>query len=331
MIWTGNKALRQPDVIAGPDREFAASVIEGLSKPRKSLPCRYFYDARGSELFEEITRLPEYYPTRTEIAILDAHAAEVASRGDDGTVLVEFGSGSSRKTEILLCCLPRLRAYVPIDVSESALEEANLRLSKRFPALAVRPVAGDFSRMLALPPDLAKARKLGFFPGSTIGNFSPVAAQTLLGAMRRLLAPDGCLIVGVDLKKDARKLIRAYDDAAGVTAAFNLNLLTRINRELEGSFDLENFRHEAIYDPREGRVEMHIVSTRHQAVKIRGLRFQFSAGEAIHTENSYKYSIGEFHEIACSAGWLPGRLWTDDENLFSVHELISSSAGTVVI
>ncbi|MGB6175230.1 MAG: L-histidine N(alpha)-methyltransferase [Methylocella sp.] len=328
---TSNKALRLPDVIAGSDREFAGSVIAGLSKPRKSLPCRFFYDARGSELFEEISRLPEYYPTRTEIAILDAHAAEIASRVDDGAVLVEFGSGSSRKTEILLGCLPRLRAYVPIDVSESALEEAKRRLIKRFPALAVRPIAGDFSRLLGFPPDLAKAQKLGFFPGSTIGNFSPFAARTLLGAMRRLLAPDGRLIVGVDLKKDARRLVRAYNDAAGVTAAFNLNLLARINRELEGSFDLDGFRHEAIYDPREGRVEMHLVSIRNQAVRIRGLWFQFSAGETIHTENSYKYSIGQFQDISCSAGWLPGRVWTDGGIFFSVHELISSSGGTAVI
>jgi dimethylhistidine N-methyltransferase len=331
MMWTSNKALRQPDVIAGPDREFATSVIEGLSKPRKSLPCRFFYDARGSELFEEITSLPEYYPTRTEIAILDAHAAEIASRVNDGAVLVEFGSGSSRKTEILLCCLPRLRAYVPIDVSESALEEAKRRLIKRFPALAVRPIAGDFSRLLALPPDLAKARKLGFFPGSTIGNFSPFSARTLLAAMRRLLAPDGLLIVGVDLKKDARQLVRAYNDAAGATATFNLNLLTRINRELEGSFDLDGFRHEAIYDPREGRIEMHIVSIRNQTVSIRGLWFRFSAGETIHTENSYKYSIGEFQDISCSAGWLPGRVWTDEGSLFSVHELISNGGGTAAI
>ncbi|MGB7044405.1 MAG: L-histidine N(alpha)-methyltransferase [Methylocella sp.] len=328
---TSNKVLRLPDVIAGPDREFAESVIEGLSKPRKSLPCQFFYDARGSELFEEITRLPEYYPTRTEIAILDAHAAEIVSRVDDGAVLVEFGSGSSRKTEILLSCLPRLHAYVPIDVSESALEEAKRRLIKRFPALAVRPIAGDFSRLLALPPDLAKARKLGFFPGSTIGNFAPFAARTLLGAMRRLLAPDGWLIVGVDLKKDARRLVRAYNDAAGVTAAFNLNLLARINRELEGSFDLDGFRHEAIYDPREGRVEMHIVSLKNQAVRIRGVWFRFSAGETIHTENSYKYSIGQFQDISCSAGWLPGRVWTDGGNFFSVHELISNSTGTAVI
>ncbi len=331
MMWTSNKALRLPDVIADPDREFAASVIEGLSKPRKSLPCRFFYDARGSELFEEITRLPAYYPTRTEIAILAAHAAEIASRVDDGAVLVEFGSGSSRKTEILLAGLPRLRAYVPIDVSESALEEAKRRLIKRFPALNVRPIASDFSRPLALPPDLAQPRKLGFFPGSTIGNFSPFAAGALLGAMRRLLSPEGKLIVGVDLRKDARTLIRAYNDAAGVTAAFNLNLLTRINRELEGSFDLAGFRHEAIYDPREGRVEMHIVSMRDQAVRIRGLSFRFFAGETIHTENSYKYSIGQFQDISCSAGWLPGRVWTDDQNLFSVHELISTSVGPAMV
>ncbi|MGQ0444226.1 MAG: L-histidine N(alpha)-methyltransferase [Beijerinckiaceae bacterium] len=330
-MWTSNKALCLPDVITGPDREFAASVIDGLSKPRKSLPCQFFYDARGSELFEEITSLPEYYPTRTEIAILHRHAAEIASRVGDGAVLVEFGSGSSRKTEILLGCLPRLRAYVPIDVSGSALAKSKRRLIKRFPALNVRPIAGDFSRLLALPQDLAHLRKLGFFPGSTIGNFSTFAAKNLLGAMRRLLAPDGRLIVGVDLKKDARTLIRAYNDAAGVTAAFNLNLLERINRELEGSFDLAGFRHEAIYDPREGRVEMHIVSMRDQAVRIRGLWFRFFAGETIHTENSYKYSIPQFHDIACSAGWLPGRVWTDRGNLFSVHELISGSAGTAVI
>jgi dimethylhistidine N-methyltransferase len=331
MMWTSNEALRQPDLTTGPAREFATSVIEGLSKARKSVPCRFFYDARGSELFEEITCLPEYYPTRTEIAILDAHAAEIASRVGDDAILVEFGSGSSRKTEILLHCLPRLRAYVPIDVSESALEEAKRRLIKRFPALVVHPIAGDFSRLLALPPDLAKARKLGFFPGSTIGNFSPLAARMVLGAMRRLLAPDGSLIVGVDLKKDARQLVCAYNDAAGVTAAFNLNLLTRINRELEGSFDLDGFRHEAIYDPREGRVEMHIVSIRNQAVRIGGMWFRFSAGETIHTENSYKYSIGQFQDISGSAGWLPGRVWTDDGNLFSVHELISNGVGTAVV
>ena len=328
MKWTSNKALRLPEVFTGPDREFAASVIEGLSKPRKSLPCRYFYDARGSELFEEITCLPEYYPARTEIAILDAHAAEIANAAPDGAVLVEFGSGSSRKTEILLAHLPRLRAYVPIDVSESALEEAKRRLIKRFPALDVRPLTGDFSGPVAVPQDLAKVPKLGFFPGSTIGNFPPFAASRLLGAMRRVLSPEGRLIVGVDLKKDARQLVRAYNDAAGVTAAFNLNLLARINRELECSFDLDGFRHEAIYDPREGRVEMHIVSLKNQAVRIRGLWFRFLAGETIHTENSYKYTIRQFQDLACSAGWMPGRVWTGGQNLFSVHELMLGAPGS---
>ena len=315
MMWTSNTALRQVDGIAGPDRDFAASVIEGLSKPRKSLSCRFFYDARGSELFEEITRLPEYYPTRTEIAILDAHAAEIASRVDDGAVLVEFGSGSSRKTEILLAALPRLRAYVPIDVSESALEEAKRRLIKRFPALAVRPIAGDFSRLLALPPDLAKARKLGFFPGSTIGNFSPFAARTLLGAMRRLLTPDGWLIVGVDLKKDAGQLVRAYNDAAGVTAAFNLNLLGRMNRELGADFDLRKFEHQTRWNEAERRIEMHLGSRIDQSIFIAeaDLRVSFRAGETIWTESSHKFHGHEMFEIADQTGFRVKSQWVDPE------------------
>jgi dimethylhistidine N-methyltransferase len=305
--------------------EFAESVIDGLSKPRKSLPCRYFYDARGSELFEEITLLPEYYLTRAETAILNSHAAEIASPVPDGTVLVEFGSGFSRKTEILLAALPRLNAYVPIDASESALEEAKRRLLERFPEIDVRPVAADFSRPADLPPEIAEVGKLGFFPGSTIGNFPPLAARRLLRLMRRTLLPEARLIVGVDLKKDVRQLISAYNDAAGVTAAFNLNLLVRINRELEGTFDLDAFRHEAIYNPREGRIEMHLVSVKDQAVTIRGRLFRFFASETIHTENSYKYSIGQFQELAQAAGWLPRRRWTDSDGLFSVHELTCNS------
>jgi dimethylhistidine N-methyltransferase len=322
MMGTNSKALLLPDVIASPEQDFATSVIEGLSRPRKSLACRFFYDARGSELFEEITRLPKYYPTRTEIAILETHAAEMACNDSENAVLVEFGSGSSRKTEILLGNLRRLAAYVPVDVSESALADAKQRLLERFPALCVRPIVGDFSRPLAFPEDLVGAKKLGFFPGSTIGNFSPPAATALLRAMQELLSPDGRLIVGVDLKKDARALVQAYNDADGVTAAFNLNLLTRINRELEGSFDLDCFRHEAIYDPREGRVEMHLVSCKDQAVRVRGRWFRFHAGETIHTENSYKYTTGQFQELARATGWRPGRVWTDPGNLFSVHELI---------
>jgi len=303
---------------------FAHAVIDGLSRAQKTLPCRYFYDARGSELFEDITRLPEYYPTRTEAAILEAHVAEMATAVPRGGALVEFGSGSSLKTEILLRQLPHLGCYVMIDVSESALEDATRRLASRFPTLDVRPIVGDFSHPLALPADVAARPKTGFFPGSTIGNFTPAEAQGLLRAFRAMLSPGGRLLIGADLKKDARTLVLAYNDAAGVTAAFNVNLLARINRELGGSFDLAAFRHEAIYDPREGRIEMHLVSTRAQEVAVRGRRFRFRAGETIHTENSYKYSIDQFQDLARSTDWEPRRVWTDPASLFSVHELASA-------
>lgn len=320
MMWTSTKAFPLPEAATGAD-DFAASVIEGLSRPRKSLPCRFFYDARGSELFEEITKLPEYYPTRTEIAILEAYSAAMTENVLKKAVLVEFGSGSSRKTEILLKNLRELAAYVPIDVSESALGDAKQRLLARFPTLAVRPLIADFSQPVTLPQDLVEAHKLGFFPGSTIGNFPPPEARCLLATMRDVVGPAGKLLVGVDLKKDARALVGAYNDQNGVTAAFNLNLLARINRELDGTFDLDGFRHEAIYDPREGRIEMHIVSIKAQTARVRGRGFQFLAGETIHTENSYKYAIGQFQDLARAAGWLPQRVWLDDEHLFSVHEL----------
>ena len=305
------------------DDEFASAVIGGLSRPQKTLPCRFFYDARGSELFEEITRLPEYYPTRTETAILKAHAAEMTEGLPEGGVLVEFGSGSSLKTEILLRQLPRLSAYVMIDVSATALAGARKRLAGRFPALDVRPMLGDFSFPVSLPEDLRERAKTGFFPGSTIGNLTPGEAVQLLRVFRAALAPQGRLLIGADLKKDARRLVLAYDDSAGVTAAFNLNLLTRINRELGGNFDLGGFRHEAIYNPRHGRIEMHLVSQWDQSVSIRDQRFSFRAGESIHTENSYKYSIIQFQELARAADWQPRRVWTDESAMFSVHELVS--------
>jgi dimethylhistidine N-methyltransferase len=305
------------------DDEFASAVIGGLSRPQKTLPCRFFYDARGSELFEEITRLPEYYPTRTETAILKAHALDMIDGLPDGGVLVEFGSGSSLKTEILLQQLPQLCAYVMIDVSQAALAGAKQRLARRFPALDVRPIVGDFSFPVGLPDDLRARAKLGFFPGSTIGNLTPVEAVHLLRVFRAALAPHGRLIIGADLKKDARRLVLAYDDRAGVTAAFNLNVLARINRELGADFDLAAFRHEAIYNPRHGRIEMHLVSQAEQSVSLRGQRFSFRAGETIHTENSYKYSIDQFQQLARSADWLAQRVWTDDNALFSVHELIA--------
>jgi dimethylhistidine N-methyltransferase len=208
-------------------------------------------------------------------------------------------------------------------LSDSALKDATERLAAHFPTLDVRPIVGDFSYPVALPADLGGRHKTGFFPGSTIGNLTPVEAGRLLRVFRSVLSPGGRLIVGVDLKKDARKLVLAYNDAAGVTAAFNLNLLVRINRELGGTFDLDAFRHEAIYNPREGRIEMHIESLKDQTVGVSGRRIRFRAGERIHTENSYKYSIVQFQELARTADWQPRRVWTDADNLFSVHELIS--------
>lgn len=312
---------RQSDDLLEIEDEFALSVIEGLSKVRKSLPCRYFYDARGSELFEEITRLEEYYPTRTEAGILAAHAAEITEGIGDGDPLLEFGSGSSVKTEILLDRVAQRVAYVPIDVSGSALIEAEQRLRRRYPGLDIRPIMADFAKPISLPADISERRKTGFFPGSTLGNLVPRDAADLLAAFGRAVGGRGRLIIGIDLKKDPRVLVQAYNDARGVTAAFNLNLLERINRELDGTFAQDAFRHEAIYEPREGRIEMHLISTRDQDVEVLGRRFHFRDGESVHTENSYKYTISQFRDLARHAGWQPVRLWTDKQNHFSVHEL----------
>jgi dimethylhistidine N-methyltransferase len=304
------------------DEELAAAVLDGLSRPQKTLPCRYFYDALGSELFEEITQLPEYYPTRTEAAILAAHATEMTSSVPGGGVLVEFGSGSSRKTELLLDRLPGLAAYVAIDVSQSALDEAKARLAARFPKLDVRTIVADFSYPVSLPVDLSRAHRTGFFPGSTIGNSTPVEAQRLLRVFRAVLSPGGTLLVGIDLKKDLNTLLEAYNDRAGVTAAFNMNLLARINREVERVFDPTAFRHEAIYNTRDGRIEMHLVSLKDQTFRVRGRRFAFRQGETIHTENSYKYTVQQFQDLVRAASWNPTRVWTDNAKLFSVHELV---------
>jgi dimethylhistidine N-methyltransferase len=310
------------DDLADIEDEFAFSVIEGLSKACKVLPCRYFYDARGSELFEEITRQPEYYPTRTEARILEDNADEIVEIIGDGELLVEFGSGSSLKTEILLDRILPSVAYVPIDVSEAALADAKARLAKRYPVLDVRPIVANFSRAVTLPPDLGERRKTGFFPGSTIGNLSPREAEGLLAVFGKVIGKGGRLIIGVDLKKDPRILIDAYNDASGVTAAFNLNLLHRINRELGANFDPDDFRHEAIYDPQHGRIEMHLVSTRDHRVDIRERSFRFKSGESIHTENSYKYTVEQFRDVACASGWDAQRVWIDAKRHFSVHELI---------
>jgi dimethylhistidine N-methyltransferase len=300
---------------------FASDVIAGLSAPHKHLPCKYFYDARGSELFEEITRLEEYYPTRVETAILREHARSMAAPAGPGAVLVEFGSGSSRKTELLLGALDRPRAYVPIDVSESALRGAKQRLAECMPALDVIPALGDFCNGVTLPADLLSRQLTGFFPGSTIGNFDPPAAVTLLQHFARLLGSGARCIIGVDLEKNVQRLIGAYNDAKGVTAEFNLNILARINRELGGDFDLARFRHVAIYDQQRRRIEMHLVSRAPHMVNVLGRVFHFEAGETIHTENSYKYSVDRFRGMAREAGWEPTQVWLDRGNDFSVHEL----------
>lgn len=300
---------------------FASAIVEGLSRSQKMLPCRYFYDARGSDLFEQITELAEYYPTRTEAGILAAHARDMTDGMSADSVLVEFGSGSSRKTELLLGELSDQATYVPIDVSPDALAQARVRLARRFPKLDIRPVVGDFSELSHLPGRLRTRPKMGFFPGSTIGNLAPAEASRLLLRFKTLLSADGRLIIGIDLKKDTATLERAYNDGSGVTADFNLNLLARINREVEPAFDLSSFTHAAHYNAREGRIEMHLVSRRDQSFEIRGNRFTMRAGESIHTENSYKYSVAQFQALARCSGWKPVRIWTDPKELFSVHEL----------
>jgi dimethylhistidine N-methyltransferase len=305
--------------------DFAASVAAGLTAPCKSIPCRFFYDERGSILFEEITKQPEYYLTDAEISILEAQGREMVDRSQ-GAALVEFGSGSSRKTEILIQNAPALFCYVPIDVSQSALSDAALRLRQKFPNLKIFPLLRDFTDRIDFPQGFGERTKIGFFPGSTIGNFAPYEAVQLLRSMQRSLSPGGQLLVGVDLKKDVRLLLRAYNDAKGVTAEFNLNLLERINREVGANFELHGFRHEAIYNSSEGRIEMRLISMKNQTVYLLDHLIHFDAGESIHTENSYKYSIDEFRRLTRSAGWAPSRTWTDSRNLFALHELISMNA-----
>ncbi|KUO54145.1 MAG: dimethylhistidine N-methyltransferase [Alphaproteobacteria bacterium BRH_c36] len=303
------------------DLEFARALLNGLRAPEKSIPCRFLYDTRGSELFEEITELPEYYPTRTETAILEACASDIRHATRAGSLLVEFGSGSSTKTEILLSALDRLSGYVAIDISPSALDEAAKRLSKRFRDLQIFPIVGDFSRPLELPAQFDAVPRIGFFPGSTIGNLVPEAAVDLLANMGRILGAGSRLIVGADLRKDRDILLAAYNDAQGVTAAFNLNILGRANRDLRAKFDLAQFEHLATYDDDKGRIDMHIVSRVDQIVTVLGHDIAFQNGERIHTEHSHKYDIAGFQNLAICAGWTPQRVWTDSAKLFSIHEL----------
>ena len=303
---------------------FLDDVLSGLARPQKALPPKYFYDARGCELFEQICSLPEYYPTRTELAIMREHAGAMAQFLGPACQLIEFGSGSSTKTRILIEQLqPPL--YLPIDIAGEALKTAAAGLARMFPWLNINGVCADYTVPLTLPEFVGVPirRKAVYFPGSTIGNFTPQEAAEFLKLARRMVGPRGALLIGVDLKKDKQVLDAAYDDAAGVTAAFNLNLLQRINRELGGDFQLRRFRHKAFYDEGKGRIEMHIESLASQFAHVGGERFRFSAGETIHTETSCKYSIEEFQAVAQRAGFAPCQTWIDAAKLFSVHGMIA--------
>jgi dimethylhistidine N-methyltransferase len=303
--------------MARADPAFRADVLAGLAAPIPAIPARWLYDHRGSILFEEITRLPEYYPTRTETALLEAHSGEIASMLGTGEAVVEFGSGSSAKTPILLRAV-KPSAYVPIDISGDFLRESAERLKAEFPGLAVLPVEADFTRRIALPAEVAAAPKLGFFPGSTIGNLVPRTAVDLLRAMKETLGEGSRLVIGMDRIKDVDVLQRAYDDAAGVTARFNLNLLHRINAELGGDIDVSAFRHRAIWNDEMSRIEMHLEALRDVAFTIAGQSFAFAAGATIHTENSHKYGHRDSRLLLRAAGWGVVHDWTDEREWFSI-------------
>lgn len=298
--------------------EFARAVVAGLSQTPRVIPARFFYDRRGSELFEAITSLPEYYPTRTEIGLLEKHGRDIARLTGPGRVVVEFGSGSSVKTPLLLREVAPA-AYVPVDISADFLGDAAAALAAAHPGLDVLPVAADFTRSFPLPPRVAGKPMLGFFPGSTIGNLNQSGAVDLLSAFRETLGADARLVIGIDTRKNPRLLETAYDDAAGVTAAFNLNLLHRINRELGGTVPVDAFDHRAVWNDALGRIEMHLVATRDLSFVAAGRSFAMAAGETIHTENSYKYTLDEARLLARASGWEPLATWLDEAQLFSLH------------
>lgn len=298
--------------------EFANDVLTGLSHRPASIPPKYFYDSKGSQLFDAITELPEYYPTRTEIKILSENASQIARHVGTGSLLVEPGGGSCAKVHILLEGL-KPRAYVPMDISSNHLKLAAKELAIAFPWLEIHAACTDYTREIKLPPSAPKGTHVAFFPGSSIGNFDPDGAVKFLQAIAQLVGQGGYLLIGVDLKKDKTVLEAAYNDAAGVTAQFNLNLLSHINTELGADFELSTWQHKAIYNNIAGRIEMYLVSLQDQNVNINKKTFSFIKGETIHTENSYKYATEEFISLAAKAGFQSDALWIDDDNLFSEH------------
>jgi dimethylhistidine N-methyltransferase len=301
---------------------FARDVIAGLTAPRKHIAPKYFYDEAGCALFERITQLPEYYPTRTELQILETHAADIGRLVAPGAALIEFGTGKSTKARILLKAIANFAAYVPVDIAEDFLRREAAEVQRDFPNLEVLPVIADFTAQFALPEDVRAGPQVGFFPGSTIGNFEPHEACAFLQRVAKVLNGAAVLIVGVDTVKPAKVLTAAYNDAAGVTAAFNRNLLIRINRELGANFRPECFEHHAVFNRELKRIEMHLASLKRQKVRVAGETIEFRAGETIHTENSYKYTIEAFRALARGAGWRPLATWTDPAKYFAVHALL---------
>lgn len=298
---------------------FRSDVLRGLRLPAKQIPSKYFYDETGSQIFDEICQLPEYYPTRTELGIMQRHAGEMAQLLGRDCLLIEYGSGSSVKTRLLLDRLAEPAAYMPIDISGEHLLRSAESLAQVYPGIEIFPLCADFT-MLAELPSLGRqpARRVIYFPGSTIGNFTPREAVELLRQTARLAGPSGGMLLGVDRKKEPWVLHAAYNDARGVTARFNLNLLARINRELEGDFPLEDFWHHAFYTPQQGRIEMHLLARQALRVHVAGEEFHFAQGESIRTEYSYKYSLDDLQALAAKAGFAVERTWTDRRGYFSV-------------
>jgi dimethylhistidine N-methyltransferase len=318
MVALARSPRQQPQ--SAENSAFEADVVDGLTATPKRVPAKYFYDAAGSRLFESITEQPEYYPTRSEMRILRDHAGDIAKLVPAGSALVELGSGSSKKARILLRALPPLAAYVPVDICGEMIEQEAAELRPDFPGLKVLPVVADITLSFELPAAARSAPvRVGFFPGSTIGNFEPHEAAAFLRNAGRILGPGSTLIVGADLIKPAEVLNAAYNDKAGVTAKFNLNLLTRINRELGGNFNLGCFEHHAFYNRERHRIEMHLASLKRQKMKVAGEAIEFRAGETIHTENSYKYSIESLGALARGAGWQPEAVWIDARKYFSIQ------------
>jgi dimethylhistidine N-methyltransferase len=303
---------------------FRADVRRGLQLPRKAIPSKYLYDARGSVLYERICSLEEYYPPRTEIGIMQANISEMTGRLGENTCLLEYGCGNCAKTRILLDNLPSVSAFVPLDISRDQLLRTEAELAAAYPGLEILPVCADYTGDFKLPePKRKPGRYVVYFPGSTVGNFEPPDALAFLQHIAGVVGPGGALLIGVDLKKDAAVLNLAYNDREGVTAAFNLNLLERINRQLGADFNTDMFRHHAFYNAAAGRIEMHLVSQTAQTVRVDGLKITFKKGESIHTENSYKFSLDDFAGMAAAAGFTVGRAWTDARQWFSVQYLVA--------